>query len=391
METFGNNLVYKKLGEKEIYLLGTAHVLDKSIEEVEKSIEEIDPDTVCVELCESRYESLINENRWKNLDIIKVIKEGKGFLLLSNIILSSFQRKIGKNLNSSPGKEMLAAIQIAKEKGKNVELIDRDVNVTLKRAWKLSSFKDKMKIVETLLESIFSNEKIEKADVENLLSSKDMMDNLIKELGDTLPKVKEVLIDERDFYIAEKIKNSNGKKIVAVVGKGHLEGILNFLEHNSEKTIEDVTYVPENEHTKKLTPYIFGFLIIILFVIGFMKGKKVGMEMLWAWIIASGITTSLSLTSVLAHPITIILSWFAAPIKILLPPVSAGIFLAPIEAFLRKPRVMDFENLNEDITTFKGFLKNRVTKILLVFAAATIGAIIGHTIAIIWMTKILAS
>jgi pheromone shutdown protein TraB len=365
LEKITENLYYEKYNGKEIYILGTAHVLDKSKEEVEKYIEELDPDTVCVELCESRYNSLVEENRWKDLDIVKVIKEGKAFLLLSNMILSSFQRRIGKDLSSQPGAEMISAVKIAKERGKNIELIDRDVNITLKRAWSLSKFSDKIQILEVLMESIFSREKVKKEEVEELLANSDILNNMMQELASKLPKVKEVLIDERDFYIANKIKNSSGNKILAVVGKGHINGILKYLSSDNEmKDLSELLYVPEN---------------------------KTGIEMILAWTIASGITTSISALLVMAHPVTIILSWLAAPVKAIFPPISAGIFLAPIEAYLRKPRVIDFENLGEDITTFKGFLKNRVTRILLVFVAVTIGAIIGHTIALIWMTKILTT
>lgn len=386
------NIVHLSINGKEIYLLGTAHVLEKSKEEVEKYINELNPDTVCVELCEARYNSLKDENRWQNLDIVKVIKEGKAFLLLANMILSSFQKRIGKNLKTKPGLEMMEAIKIAEEKSNRIVLVDRDVNLTLKRAWMFSGFSDKMKILEVLLESIFSNEKIEKEEIENLLENGDLISSMMGELSNKLPKVKEVLIDERDYYIANKIFNAEGKKVFAVVGKGHINGIVNFLENkNFENTVEKLEEIPEKTKLSKLTPYIFGLVIVVLFVLGFMKGTKVGIDMLFAWVMASGITTSLAALCVMAHPVTILLSWLAAPIKLILPPVSAGIFLAPIEAILRKPRVVDFENLNEDISSFKGFMKNRVTKILLVFAAVTVGAIVGHTIAIVWMTKILAS
>ncbi len=308
------------------------------------------------------------------------------------MILSSFQKRIGKDLNSKPGEEMIKAINIAEEKGKRVELVDRDVNLTLKRAWSLSKFSDKIKIIEVLLESIFSNEKIEKEEIETLMANGDMISSMMNELASKLPKVKEVLIDERDYYIAKKISTTTGTRILAVVGKGHIDGIMKLLQSSSfDKELKEIEEIPPEKKSKKLLPYIFGGLIIMLFVLGFLKGTAVGMDMLFAWIVASGITTSIFALLVGAHPITIALSWLAAPIKILIPPVSAGIFLAPIEAILRKPRVIDFENLNNDIMSLKGFFRNRVTKILIIFVAVTIGAIIGHTIAIIWMAKILAS
>ena len=152
MDEQTKNWIKIEKDNKEIYILGTAHVLQDSKLEVEQLIAEVDPDAVCVELCESRYNSLKDKNRWKNLDIIKVIREGKGFLLFANMILTSFQKRIGTDLESAPGDEMIAAFEIAEQKGKKVVLADRDINVTLRRAWRLSSFSDKMKIVDALFE-----------------------------------------------------------------------------------------------------------------------------------------------------------------------------------------------------------------------------------------------
>ena len=383
------NVVRLKINKKDIYLLGTAHVLAESKKEVEELINRVKPDSVCVELCDSRYQTLKNKDRWRNLDIVKVIREGNGFLLVANMILSGFQKRIGVDLESAPGDEMITAFQIAEQQKRNVVLADRDVNVTLKRAWRLSSFKDKMGILELLTETLFEKDKVEKEDIDNLMKGQDMFNEVMNVFAQKLPKVKQVFIDERDRFIANKILSAPGKKIVAVVGKGHLQGI----ERDIQKAFTydpAIEKLPKPSIVPKLIPwFIFGIILLVI-VFGFFKSPAVGLNMLWAWVIASGTATALFAAASLAHPLTILASYVAAPLKLIVPTISAGMLLAPLEAVLRKPQVKDFENLNNDMMTFSGFFKNRILKILLVFIGVTIGAIIGHTIAIIWIAKLLS-
>jgi pheromone shutdown-related protein TraB len=375
---------------KEIYILGTAHVLSESKKEVEELINNIDPDTVCVELCNSRYQALKDRNRWKNLDIVKVIRQGKGFLLFANMVLSSFQKRIGLNLESAPGEEMITAFQLAEAKNKRVILADRDINVTLRRAWVLSSFLDKMQIIELLIGALFTKEEIKKENVKELLQDNDIMSEMMTTFAEKLPRAKEVLIDERDRYLANRILSAEGGKIAAVVGKGHLNGIKELIENGFEYS-PVIEKVPPAGIGSKILPWIVGILVLAFIIFGFLKGGNTGISMLWAWVFASGICTSLAALAVMAHPLTIISAWLAGPIKLIAPPLSAGILLAPLEAILRKPQVKDFENLNADIQTAGGFFKNRVTKILVVFVAVSLGAIIGHTVAFVWIVKILAT
>ncbi|MFN3411891.1 MAG: TraB/GumN family protein [Exilispira sp.] len=387
MESANIKIIEKE--NKRIILVGTAHVAKESIEDVKKAIEYYNPDKIAVELCESRYSSLQDKNRWENLDIIKVIKEGKGFLLLVTMILSSFQKRIGINLGSAPGSEMIEAVNIAK--GKNIDLIlaDRDVNITLKRAWTLSSFKDKIKIIELLVESIFSKEKLSESELQNLLQKSDLLNNMLNEFANQLPNVKKVFIDERDLYIANKILNSGGNVIVAVVGKGHLEGIAKLIESNFDYD-DAIETVLIKKNKPNLISWIITFLIIGLFAAGFFfKGPKIVFSMLKYWILISGFSCFISSILVLSHPLTILASWIVAPITTLNPTIGAGIFLAIIEAKFKKPRVIDFENLIEDISTFKGYFKNRILHILVVFFATSIGASIGTFIGIPWITSLL--
>jgi len=388
MEKISENVIKIIKDEKEIYLVGTAHVLKESKEEVEKIINLVDPDIVCVELCESRYESLKEKERWKNLDIIEVIRNGQGFLLFITMILSSFQKKIGLNLDSTPGDEMIIAIELAKIKDRKVIFADRDINITLKRAWGLSSFKDKINIINILLLSILFGEEVEEKEIKELLKGEDLINELMDYLSKKLPAVKRVLIDERNLFIADKILNSGGKKIVAVIGKGHLSGIQKILE--SDFSIDNsINEIPKPKITSKIIQWVILGIIMILFILGFIKGKSVGISMILTWILVTGTCTAISTLIAFAHPITILSSWIIAPLTTLNPTLGAGIFLALIESFFHKPRVLDFENLHNDILSFRGFIKNRVSKILLVFVLSSIGASIGTFVALPWITTYL--
>jgi len=377
------NCVFLKHKGKEIYILGTAHVLEESKKEVLELMDKINPETVCVELCPSRYQSLKKKNRWKNLDIVKVIKEGKGFLLFTNMILFAFQKRIGLSLDFSPGQEMITAIKLAEKNKKNIVLADRDINITLKRAWILSSFKDKIKILELLLESLFSSkdDNLQKKDILELMKGQDLYNEALSLFAKSLPEVKRVFIDERDAFLAKKISEAPGKKILAVVGKGHQKGILKQIKKRLPY-IDSIETLPKEGKLKKLLPWIITLILIGILVPGFMKGETVGLSMLAIWALVTGSITALSNLIVLAHPLTIISSWIIAPIALLIPIpfVSTGVFLPLIEASIRKPCVKDFESLPEDLLSLKGFYKNRITRILMVLVASSFGSIIGFLI-----------
>lgn len=388
ISTFPNTR-HVSMDGRDIYLVGTAHVSDESRREVEAVLQAVDPDSVCVELCESRMKSLEDQDRWKNLNIIQVIRAGKGFLLFVNMVLHSFQKKIGLELDSAPGEEMMAAVNIAKEKGKTLVLADRDVNVTLSRAWKLSGFRGKLRILEVLLDSMFTNEEVKKEDIEGLLKGENLMNEAMGIFAEKLPAVKKVLIDERDEFLAENIRSAAGKTVVAVIGKGHQAGI-------ARRLAEGFTYdpsiasVPVKKGLSSLIPWILTALVLGVFAYGFYKGgMDKGLQMLLTWALVTGTTTALSALLVLAHPLTILSSWLVAPITTLNPFIGAGMFLALIEAVFHKPRVADFEHLSTDISTVKGFFKNRLTKILIVFVATSVGASIGTFVGIPWVSSLL--
>lgn len=374
-------------GDKEIILLGTAHVSKESAKLVAAVIEEEKPDTVCIELCEPRYQSIRQKNRWQNTDIIKVIKEKKAFLLLSNLLMASFQKRIAQKLDVKPGAEMIAAIETAEKVGARVHLADRDIRITLSRTWRVMSLWDKLKILFQIILSAGEIDEISEKDIEKM-KHEDMLETLLADVKKSLPALRDILIDERDRYLAHKIKTAPGKRIVAVVGAGHVPGIKKYWEVNTD--INALEKIPPAGMFMRIFKWILPLSILALFILGFFYGgSKAGTEMIIWWIAANGLLAGLGALIALAHPLTILSSVLAAPLTSLNPMIAAGWVSGLVEAFSRKPKVKDFENLSEDILSIKGFRQNKVTKILLVVVLTNLGSAIGTFVAIPLMLKVL--
>jgi pheromone shutdown-related protein TraB len=379
------------IGDREIVLVGTAHVSRESVAEVTRIIEEEKPDRVCVELDEGRHRSMTGGGSWQNLDIGKVLREGKGFLLLANLVLASFQRRLGSDLGVKPGEEMLAAVNTAGALGIPCSLCDREISTTLRRAWARTSLWGKNKMLAAMLSSVFSSEKLSREEIEEL-KQKDMLQSMLDELAGYLPAAKEVLIDERDTYLAEKIGRAEGRRIVAVVGAGHVPGIVAYLNAMGPepRDLSALESIPVKTLGARLAPWIIPAALVVLFGLGFLKsGWQMSLEMALKWLLANGGLAAVGSLLAFAHPLTIFVAFVGAPIATLNPFVGIGLFTGIAEAFLRKPRVRDFENLQTDVASVRGFYTNRVTHILLVFLLSSIGGMIGNFIAIPWITALL--
>ena len=371
--------------DKEIFLVGTAHVSTESADLVERVIEEEKPDTVAVELCQSRYQAMTDKNRWQETDLIKVIKEKKAFLLLSNLMLASFQKKIGKKLGIKPGEEMLRAIKAAKEMEADIYLADRDVRTTLSRTWRLMGFWTKFKLLLQLMTSMGAVEDIEKEDIEKL-KEQDVLENLLSELGKTLPDLQRVLIDERDQYLAHKIRTAPGKKIVAVVGAGHVPGIKKYWEKPVD--IAALEIIPPKGKWGGFLKWGIPTLVIFLIILGFyMAGASAGADMIKWWVLANAVLAGLGAAVALAHPLTVLAAIIASPITSLNPMIAAGWVAGLVQVFLVKPKVKDFQRLPEDIVSVKGFWKNKITRILLIVVLTNLGSSLGAFVAIPLMAK----
>jgi pheromone shutdown-related protein TraB len=369
-------------GEKEYVLVGTAHVSAASIDEVRTVIRAEVPDTVGIEIDAGRFRSLSEPQNWAKLDIFQVLQEKKGFLLMANLALSTFQKRIGQDLETKPGQEMLAAHEAATEVGAKSLFIDREVQVTLRRAWRKSSFWGKNKLLGLLLGSVFDDEKMEVGKIEDL-KKKNELEGMMDELSQALPTVKEVLIDERDQYLATSLFQADGKKLVAVVGAGHVPGMVKWLDElhggKAQADLSEISQVPPPGWWSRVWPFLipaaFLGLLVALFVGSGLDAflKTLGIVTLWT----SGFA-ALGAILALAHPLTILVAIVAAPFAAFLHPlVHVAYFTGPAEAFLRKPRVADLEQLTTDAMKFTGYYKNRVLRILLVVLLTTVGATIG--------------
>ena len=375
-----------ELKDRVVILAGTVHISQESTQEVRALIASEKPGRVCIEIDEGRYRSMSQNKGWESLDIGKVLKEGKGFLLMANLALAGFQRRMGASVGGKPGDEMLAAASAAEEAGIPFSYCDREVQVTLKRAWSKSGLWNKSKLLASLVESAFSNEKLTEAEVEKL-KEKNELDSMMSELASFLPSVKEVLIDERDRFLASRIFLSSEALVVAVVGAGHLDGIEAWLKRLDAGEVtpdtSDIEAAPKPSKAGKIAGWAIPAIIVGFIILGFFKsGTTASLAMLLRWVLLNGSLAALGSALCLAHPLTILFSFVMAPVATLNPFVGVGLFAGLAEAFLRKPRVSDLENLAADVSSLKGFYKNRVTKILLIFFMSSLGGMIGNFIAL---------
>ncbi len=371
---------------REIILVGTAHISKESIEEATAVIQGEAPDRVCVELDEGRLQSLKNEKGWQELDIVKVLKQGKGFLLLANLVLSSFQKRMGDDVGVKPGDEMKESIRVAEEAGIPTAMVDRPIHVTLQRAWAKNSLWGKSKLLATLVSSAFSSDEMSADDIEKL-KDQGAMDGMMGELASYLPTVKEVLIDERDRYLGSRIWEAEGTKIVAILGAGHLPGteaiIREIASGTRDSNTDDIATVPPKGIGSKIAGWAIPAILVLLVVAGFfMNGAQASWEMLIRWVLWNGCLAAVGTAVALGHPAAILTSFVCAPIATLNPFLGVGLFSGVVQAWARKPRVQDMESLAADVSSVRGFYKNRISQVLLVFFLSTLGGAIGNFIAV---------
>lgn len=372
--------------DKDIILIGTAHVSKESVALVESVIDEGKPDTVSIELCASRYQSLRSRDQWLNTDIVKVIKEKKAFLLLSHLLLASFQKRIARRLDIKPGEEMIRAISAADRVGADIHLADRDVRVTLSRTWRAMGLWDKLKLLFQLILSMGEADEISAEDVEKM-KQQDVLTAVLADMGKSFPVISRIIIDERDQYLSQRIRQAPGKKIVAVVGAGHVEGIKKYWD--VETDLAPLKKIPPAGKTIGLLKWLLPLLIVGVFCLGFFYGGvETGKHMLVWWVLANGILAGLGALLALGHPLTIITSVLAAPLTSLNPLMAAGWVSGLVEAISRKPKVKDVENLQTDILSIKGFWRNKVTRILLVVVFTNLGSSIGTFVALPLMMRL---
>ena len=363
---------------KKIILIATAHVSRESAELVRQVIEDERPDSVCVELDEDRYSSIQNPKAWENTDIIKVIKSKRVGFLLANLALSSYQKRIAKQLGTAVGGEMIQGIESAKQIGATLVLADRKIQTTFLRIWRMLSMWEKGKLIFSIFFSLDDDEKVSDQDLQELLKT-DILESALSEVRAQFPKIGEILISERDQYLASKIKEAPGDKVVAVLGGAHVPGVEKEIFRSQD--LDNISAIPPKSHTSKIAGWIIPAAVLALLVYAFFISIQTGLEQLSAWVLWTGMLAALFTALSLAHPLSIITSLIAAPFTTINPVLACGWFTGLVEATIKKPTVEDIQRIPEDIFSFKGFFKNRFLRIILVVFMANAGASIGTFIA----------
>ncbi|DAC27140.1 MAG TPA: TraB/GumN family protein [Candidatus Poseidoniales archaeon] len=361
-------------------LLGTAHVSTKSVEAVKQQIEEFQPDVVAVELCKSRYDSLVSGRRLDKEGLLKVIKEGKAPLVLLQSLLAAEQRKLGLDEGQQPGAELLAAVNIAEQQGLEVELIDRDIQTTLRRAWKKMKFTEKFKILYSMLGEEDDEEEI---NLDEILEDRDILTDLMNELKQFSPGAGSVLIDERDSFLAQKILQINPeKKTLVVVGAGHLNGVESYLSNSKPtESLAELEHIPNKSLVAKSIPWLIPMLVFGLFGFFVYSGSGVDLvELFTVWTLANALFAAIGCIIARGHILAIMTAALASPITSLNPTLAAGWFAGYVQLKVAEPTAEELQQFLK-LESLGSFWSNKAGKVLLVTALTNLGSMLGAWVA----------
>jgi len=370
-------------------LLGTAHVSRTSAEAVERLLDSGHYDAVAIELCESRYRALQNEDQWRELNLFTLLREGKAGMMMASLALSAYQRRIAEQFGIEPGAEMKAAMAAAERHGLPVQLIDREIGVTLRRASRRLGWWKRWVMVNGLIFSLFSREEISEEDVEKLKEG-DLLAQTFSEFSEASPELYDALIAERDHFMAARLIQENPasntpepRRVLAVLGAGHLSGTAKALaeEQIPAETVSRLNEMPPASKVFKFIPWIILLAVVTGFAIGFSRSPELGWSLILSWVLINGGLSALGALCARAHPLTILTALAAAPLTSLNPTIGAGMVTGAVEAWLRKPRVGDFETLRDDVTQISGWFRNRVSHVFVVFFLSNLGSALGTWIA----------
>jgi len=368
-------------------LLGTAHVSRASVEAVVSMATSGEFDAIAVELCPARHQALTKQQQWKDMDLYRIIRERKAGLVMANLALGAYQRRIAEQFGIEPGAELKAAADAAEAHDLPLQLIDRDLATTLKRSYRAVPWYKRMMLSAGLVMSTVSSDEIDEEQIEKLKEG-DILESTFTEFAEQSPELYEALIGERDRFMAARLRQENtdneGKRILVVIGAGHLEGLSKYLatdQNDPQTEVEELSHLPPPTRWLKFIPWLIAAAVLTGFWIGFSRSPELGWELVTLWVVINGGLAALGALIARAHPLTIISAMVAAPLTSLNPAVAAGMVTGLVESALRKPKVSDLERLRDDVTTLKGWFKNPATRILLVFFFSNLGSAIGTWVA----------
>lgn len=364
-----------------ITLLGTAHVSKESVKEVEELILKKQPKYICIELDKQRYDNLVNDEQWKNTDIVSVIKNKQFPGLVMQVIIASVQKKFSLTTNSEPAGEFKKAIELAKKTNAEIILIDRNIKITLNRIWRKLTLFNKVDIITSFIFGSDDTELTENS-IQDIMKD-DVMELAFSSFKEKLPIIHKVLVEERDEYMANNILELTTKEeVVVIIGKAHLNGIFNKVKSNSNThNNAELDIIPNKTLGTKLANWSFSILIIGLLIASFVFGDyNVGMDQLKQWILWNSSLAAIFTLLARGSFISAIVAFLTAPIGAISPALSVGIFVAFSEAIVKKPTVNDMANIFEDTSSIKTILNNKFLKIIVLFFVSSLGGAIGNII-----------
>ncbi|WP_290651604.1 TraB/GumN family protein [Aquisalimonas sp.] len=369
-------------------LLGTAHVSQASAEEVAELIRSGDFDAVALELCQTRYQSIINPTSMAQMDLFQVIREGKAGMVAASLALGAYQQRIAEQSGIQPGAEMRAAIQEAKAANLPVMLVDREIGITLRRVYRNVPWWQRFSLISGLMASLVTRQDISAEEIERLKEG-DVLESTFTEFAERSERLYRPLIAERDAYMALRLREENAggryRNVLVVIGAGHLKGLAQHLQEppptDPTAAREALESIPRGNRWTRFIPWIIVALILSGFAIGFSRNPQLGAQLVGEWFLINGVLSATATAMAWAHPLTILGTFFAAPLTSLNPTIGAGFVAAGIEITLRKPTVGNFASLRQDVASLRGWWRNRVSRTLLVFIFATLGSAAGTYIA----------
>jgi pheromone shutdown-related protein TraB len=368
-------------------LLGTAHVSPASVAAVREAAATGGHDAIAVELCPARLEALDGKRTWTDLDLFRIIREGKAGLVMAILALSGYQRRIAEQFGIEPGAEMKAAVDAARQSGVPLQLVDRDLSTTLRRTYHAVPWYKRFMLTSGLIASSLSSDELDEKSIERLKEG-DILESTFTEFAEQSPELYQSLIAERDRYMAARLRSENlgqtGRRVLVVVGAGHLKGLSQQLSGGAldpELEAQQLSVVPPRARWPKFIPWIIAVAVISGFLVGFSRSPELGWRLVTLWVVINGGLAAIGAAVARGHPLTILSGMVAAPLTSLNPAVAAGMVTGLVESWLRKPTVADLQSLHRDVTSIRGWYGNPATRILLVFFLSNLGSAIGTWVA----------
>jgi pheromone shutdown-related protein TraB len=386
-DTVTEPTVTVQVSSTTVTLLGTAHVSRASAEEVVRRIASGSYDAVALELCPSRYRALVEPEALAELDLFRVIKTGQAPMIVASLVLGAFQQRIAEQFGIEPGAEMRAAIDAAEGKKLPVHLVDREVGITLRRAYRGVPWWQRLYLIAALFTSVFSRESVSEEEIETLKQG-DILDSAFNEFADRSQALFKPLIEERDEYMAarifEELRHNHRGNLLVIIGAGHLKGVGRYLEEGIAEPsdrIRDLAALPPRRGFGRLLPWLIVVLVFLGFFIGFSRSPELGLRLITEWVLINGGLSALGAALAGGHGLTVLSAFLAAPLTSLNPTIGAGMVTGLVEVALRRPTVGDFSALRHDTAHYSGWRHNRVARAFLVFVFSTVGSAIGTYVA----------